>query len=168
MGCRLGPGSGARLCRDPESLDSGIHTCGDITSLTCLSGRMGPGRAGGWGRICCSPINGPFSPGRLACRARQAGEQGAQLDSSFCGVFAKGSLTAGEKIAPAPLSDHCELQRVLLWAEAEVHSAVKDLKCKKAQSSGVGSGGAATSEEMQAAPGGWRKPWAEKFTLSHQ
>lgn len=64
--------------------------------------------------------------------------RGAQLDSSFSRAFAKASLTAGATVAPAPLAGHCELQRVLLWAEAEVHPAVKYLKCKKPRALGEG------------------------------
>lgn len=86
--------------------------------------------------------------------------RGAQLDSSFSRAFAKASFTAGATVAPAPLAGHCELQRVLLWAEAEVHPAVKYLKCKKPGALGGRAKTQTTSEEMQAAQG-WRKPWAE-------
>lgn len=63
-----------------------------------------------------------------------------QLDSSFSKSFEKASVTAGEKIAGAPVADHCEMQSVLLWAEAEVHPAVKYLKCKNPRLLGEGSG----------------------------
>lgn len=88
----------------------------------------------------------------LKCRALWEGEA-PQLDSSFSQSFEKASLTAGEKIAPVPLADHCGKQRVLLLAEAEVHPAVKYLKCKNPRAPGGGEKTEATSEEMQAALG---------------
>lgn len=45
------------------------------------------------------------------------------------------------------------MQRVLLQAEAEVHPAVKYLKCKNLRAPGGGEKTEATSEEMQAALG---------------
>ena len=132
----------------------GAHTCDDVTpGLTCPSGRP-LGMLGGWGkaRTCRCPTNAAVRGRWLTCRAPREGEV-PQLDSSFSRPFEKASLTAGEKLAPVPLAGHCEQQRVLLLAEAEVHPAVKDLKCKNPRPRGGGERTEATSEEMQAAPG---------------
>jgi hypothetical protein len=124
----------------PGELGPPVHTCGDVTRPHLPQRKARPSRRPGAGATCSSPTNEPFSRRArpLIKMQRPARGRGAQLDSSFPPASEKASLTAGQKIAPAPLAGHCELQRVLLWAEAEVHPAVKYLKCKKPRALGEG------------------------------
>lgn len=88
------------------------------------------------------PPEGPLQAGRGAPGGRTSaavsglikmqspGGRGAQLDSSFSESLEKASLTAGEKRAPAPLGSIVKRKASFFGAEAEVHPAVKHLKCK--------------------------------------